>query len=298
MMQTKGPLTEDGRFVVVIDGSPTDTDQVKWAVGLAQRAQAHLEIVHASSVTEWSAAMAASLETSDYPARIRNAAQQRLEEAVQSAHELDPGIEVDSKIVELSAAKMAESISADATLLILAADKSGPLRDIAFGHSATTVINAASCPTLVWRARGDDVATQEGPVVVGVDGSDPSKRALAAAFDLAHVLGVELLVVHVGASSETDGLYYSLSVDWSHLREAERKWLQSMVDAYHDDYPTVSVRALSVGASVARELRALSGTAQVVVVGSRGRGRLSAAVLGSVSQNLVHHADCPVLVVH
>ena len=288
MMQTKGPLTEDGRFVVVIDGSPTDTDQVKWAVGLAQRAQ-----VHASSVTEWSAAMAASLETSDYPSRIRNAAQQRLEEAVQSAHELDPGIEVDSKIVELSAAKMAESISADATLLILAADKSGPLRDIAFGHSATTVINAASCPTLVWRARGDDVATQEGPVVVGVDGSDPS-----AAFDLAHVLGVELLVVHVGASSETDGLYYSLSVDWSHLREAERKWLQSMVDAYHDDYPTVSVRALSVGASVARELRALSGTAQVVVVGSRGRGRLSAAVLGSVSQNLVHHADCPVLVVH
>ncbi|OLT37183.1 hypothetical protein BJF84_07570 [Rhodococcus sp. CUA-806] len=151
MMQTKGPLTEDGRFVVVIDGSPTDTDQVKWAVGLAQRAQAHLEIVHASSVTEWSAAMAASLETSDYPSRIRNAAQQRLEEAVQSAHELDPGIEVDSKIVELSAAKMAESISADATLLILAADKSGPLRDIAFGHSATTVINAASCPTLVWR---------------------------------------------------------------------------------------------------------------------------------------------------
>ena len=50
-------------------------------------------------------------------------------------------------------------------------------------------------------------------------------------------------------------------------------------------------------AGPAKGLSDLSREAQLVVVGSHGRGRLADSVLGSVSQNLIHHADCPVLVV-
>ncbi|MGB3370204.1 MAG: universal stress protein [Rhodococcus sp. (in: high G+C Gram-positive bacteria)] len=298
MSHFTAPFATDGRFAVILDGAPTDADIVEWAARLARRAHSSLRLIYLLPAPEWSAAMAASMETSDYPSRLRHDAELRLQESVQSARDIEPGIEVDSRIVELSASEMAASVSADSTMLILGAPESGPVRDIVFGRPTTTVVNSATCPTLVWRARRDNELNEQRPVVVGVDGSDPSKRALGAAFDLANILGVELLAVHVGAVSEADESHYATSVEWKSLREAEHKWLQSMVGTYRDRYPSVSVRVLAVGASAARELRALSGTAQVLVVGSRGRGRLSGAVLGSVSQNLIHHAECPVLVVH
>ena len=298
MTHIPAPFASDGSFAVIVEGSPADTGLVGWAARLARLAHSSLHLIHPLPDPQWSAAMAASIETNDYPSRLRHDAEQRLQDVVRSVRDIEPGIEVDSRIVELPASEMAASVSADSSMLILGAEESGPVRDIVFGRSTTTVVKSATCPTMVWRARRDSERNEQRPVVVGVDGSDSSKRALAAAFDLANILGVELIAVHVGAVSEADELHYVTSVDWKHLREAERKWLQSMVDDYRSRYPSVDVQALSVGASAARELRALSGTAQVLVVGSRGRGRLSGAVLGSVSQNLVHHAECPVLVVH
>lgn len=297
MNSNTGPLTRDGRVSVVVDGSPTDVGAVGWAVKFAERAHARLKLVYTAPDTRVSSAMAVALETHEDRARVRREGQRVLDSAAEVARHLDSRIEVETAVVELPTVGMAATISAESTILVLGACQSGPLRNLVFGYSTITMINAATCPVLVWRELDDSEAASR-PIVVGIDGSKPSKRALAAAFDLADIVGVELVAVHVGAVDEIDQLDYGTIIDWQHLREAERQWLQASVDAYRDQYPSVSVRALSVGASPARELRALSSTAQVLVVGSRGRSQLSAAVLGSVSQNLVHHAECPVLVVH
>ena len=298
MTHNSTSLFQDSRLVVVIDGAPTDVGAAAWTAEIARKAHAAVDLVYALPATEWSSAMAASLDTSDYPSQLRLRGERRLAEALTAMREIDADIEVESKMVELPSAKMAQSVSDNASLMIFGAEESGPLRDIVFGHATTTVVKAAKCPTLVWRPRVAEAPVGELPIVVGVDGSDPAKRALAVAFDLAHTLGLGLMAVHIGAVHETGMWDYGPVLDWQHLREAERKWLQDIVDPYRDDYPSVPVQVLSTGASAARGLRDLSTDAEVLVVGSRGRGRLSAAVLGSVSQNLIHHADCPVLVVH
>ncbi|WP_269417756.1 universal stress protein [Rhodococcoides yunnanense] len=298
MNNKTGLLTRGAHFTVVIDGSPTDSGVVSWSAALAHKTGAQLDLVYTMPTSGWSAAMAASLETSDYPSQIRQRGQQHLDDATRLVREADPDTEPSTSVSELSPARLAEKAAEHATMLIVGGGESGPLRDVVFGNSTITMVNAATCPVLVWRPKREDSPGEARPVVVGVDGSEHSKRALAAAFELANVLQVELLAVHIGAVHETDELDYGTSIDWQHLREAERKWLQNIVEPYRADYPSVAVEALSVGASAARELRALSATAQILVVGSRGHGRVAGLLLGSVSHNLVHHAECPVLVVH
>lgn len=298
MDHTIAATTFDGPLAVVVDGSPTDKGVAEWAAHFARAASTSVHLVHGAPKDEWSAAVAAELNTTDFPTRLRQEGEGVLARAVDVVHGVDPQVTVESEVSELPAARMAKALSADAAMLVVGACESGPLRDIVFGHSTTAIVNAATCPVLVWHERRDDSGAEPAPVAVGVDGSEPSKRALSAAFEMASILGAELLAVHVGAVHETDQLDYGPSVDWQHLREAERKWLQANVDTYRDKYPTVPVRAVSVGASAAHELRSISATSQVLVVGSRGRNRFTAAILGSVSQNLVHHSECPVLVVH
>ena len=297
MDHTIAATTFDGPLAVVVDGSPTDKGVAEWAAHFAGAASTSVRLVHGAPKDEWSAAVAAELNTTDFPTRLRQEGEGVLARAVEVVHGVDPQVAVESEVSELSAARMAKTLSADAAMLVVGACESGPLRDIVLGYSPTAIVNAATCPVLVWHERRDS-GSEPAPVAVGVDGSEPSKRALSAAFELASILDAELLAVHVGAVHETDQLDYGTSVDWQHLREAERQWLQANVDVYRDKYPSVPVRAVSVGASAAHELRSISAKSQVLVVGSRGRNRFTAAILGSVSQNLVHHAECPVLVVH
>lgn len=291
------PPARDGSIVVCIDGSDDDRGVTGWAVHLAQRVRVGIRLVYAlPDIGKW-LSPTAWLGGAELESELQRMGQRHLDTAALIVHELDPEIEVELALTGGAAADLIETVSTNSRLLVLGSSRSGPLHDIVFGHSVTELINSAGCPVLVWRASSDESAAQEEPIVVGVDGSPSSLRALAAAFDLAQTLRSELVAVHVGAVDETDELDYGTAVDWQHLRVAERNWLQAIVDRYRNNYPSVEVRVLSVGASVARELRALSATSQVVVVGSRGRGRLSSAILGSVSHSLIHRAECPVLVV-
>ncbi len=291
------PPARDGSIVVCVDGSDDDSGATGWAVRLAQQVHAGIRLVYAlPDIGKW-LSPTVWLGGAELESELQRMGQRHLDAAALIVHDLDPEIEVDLSTTGGAVSDLIETVSVNSRLLVLGSSRSGPLHNIVFGHSATELINSAGCPVLIWRASSDESAAQAQPIVVGVDGSESSLRALAAAFELAHTLSSELVAVHVGAVDETDELDYGTAVDWQHLRVAERKWLQAIVDPYRDNYPSVAVRVLSVGASVARELRALSATSQVVVVGSRGRGRLSSAILGSVSHSLIHRAECPVLVV-
>jgi nucleotide-binding universal stress UspA family protein len=128
---------------------------------------------------------------------------------------------------------------------------------------------------------------------------DPFSTAL----DMAHTLGAPLVGANYwGLAAQTGvgfaGIGFAAGyIDWDKVRTEEKLWLDTHVSAMRDKFPDVKLSTVSASSSPARGLQALSSKALIVAVGSRGRGTLRGAALGSVSQNLLHHAESAVLIV-
>jgi nucleotide-binding universal stress UspA family protein len=144
-------------------------------------------------------------------------------------------------------------------------------------------------------------------VVVGVDGSTPSRRVLLHAIVAAGRRDADLEVV----SSVAVELYYLGGApmalpDVDGIRMAVHHRLRALVDEVREEPDVASVPGTrDVGIRLviserppAAELVERSREARLLVVGSRGRGAVRSALLGSVALHCASHATCPVLVVH
>jgi nucleotide-binding universal stress UspA family protein len=138
-------------------------------------------------------------------------------------------------------------------------------------------------------------------IIVGLDGSDHSRRALEWAIREAGLRGAALtvLAVHEVASNHWTGnpeVYPADQPATEAVRRAAEDAVQKAVSQAGEPGPaSVTVRAVS---GLARqELVAASSDADLVVVGQRGGGGFARLLMGSVSSQVVHHATCPVVVV-
>lgn len=136
------------------------------------------------------------------------------------------------------------------------------------------------------------------PVVVGVDDSPGSVAALRFALREAVLRAAPLRVVHawtVPALGEAAGMVPLLLDD---LRREEQAVLDRAIEqATEGADPGVELQRVLVEDPPGRALVEASRDAQLVVVGSRGRGGFAGLLLGSVSQQVAHHAPCPVVIV-
>jgi nucleotide-binding universal stress UspA family protein len=138
-------------------------------------------------------------------------------------------------------------------------------------------------------------------VVVGVDGSAAGRRALIWAFEEARLRGLRLRAIgvvqlHLVALS-VPGYPYADETYINELVAAAREELAKEVAEAGADYPGVEAEVEAVLGTPAETLVEASEGAELLVVGSRGRGGFSGLLLGSVSQQVVSHAHVPVLVV-
>jgi nucleotide-binding universal stress UspA family protein len=134
-------------------------------------------------------------------------------------------------------------------------------------------------------------------VIVGVDGSPQSARALNWACRQAETCGDTVRAVcawSLGASGEDWMAQPGASAEGQ--RRAERV-LREAAGRVRSDHPSVEMEMIVVEGPPARVLVDMSADADLLVVGSRGLGGFSGLLLGSVSQQCVHHAHCPVTVV-
>ena len=136
-------------------------------------------------------------------------------------------------------------------------------------------------------------------VVVGVDGSPGSRKALRWAAAEATARGDDLELVHVWEAPQA---YAPLGLgayplDPEPIQEVARGLLEGLVAEARDLAPDVDVRGELVEGAPAQALLDHARTADLLVVGSRGIGGFKSLLLGSVSQQVVHHAPCPVVIV-
>ena len=133
-------------------------------------------------------------------------------------------------------------------------------------------------------------------IVVGVDGSEPSTRALQWAAGQAKLTGAQLQVVTTWEYPPTLGWAPPYPSDFDPDQDA-RKALTETVDRVLGPDPEVAVQLTVTEGHPAFVLTDVARGAQLLVVGSRGHGAFVGMLLGSVSEYCAAHAPCPVVVV-
>jgi nucleotide-binding universal stress UspA family protein len=147
-----------------------------------------------------------------------------------------------------------------------------------------------------------------GTIVVGVDGSPCSVVALRFALHEARMRGDSLVVLHAWMLplSELPGPPFveltplagpPLDDVIDALEHRARATLDAVLDEVGDEKEGIEIRPLVVEGNPAEMLLDASAVASLLVLGSRGHGKLHGLLLGSVSQRCAHHAACPVAIV-
>ncbi|WP_091653442.1 universal stress protein [Micromonospora pallida] len=181
-----------------------------------------------------------------------------------------------------------------AELVVVGSRGMGGFAGLLLGSVSAQVAGQAHCPVLVVRP-ADRRVPATGPVVVGVDGSELSELAVGHAAEEAARRRVPLVLAHVAAP---DGGPPGPEEAAGAGAEVDRL-LAGAAETVRRRHPGLTVTARLLRADEpAPALVEAGADAALLVVGSRGRGGLAGLLLGSVSQAVVQHAGCPVLVAH
>ena len=139
----------------------------------------------------------------------------------------------------------------------------------------------------------------QGRIVVGVDGSEHSIRALRWALEEASFRKARLQAVTVWHNTYTGDTGFGgfAPVDPAQLEEGARRGLEDALAQVSADASSCPVEPVVVEGGAAQALLATAKGADLLVVGNRGRGGFRGLLLGSVSSQCVQHASCPVVVI-
>ena len=287
-----------GRPVVAgVDGSESALEAVRWAALEADRRRAPLRLVNAFGWMTSGHHIGDPGLGVDYHEVLLKSARDEVAAAAATAMRAVPGVAIEQDVVSGYPVGVLSAESARAQLVVLGDRGLGGFTGLLIGSVAIALAAHGSCPVVVVRgATYDGPPPLEGPVVVGIDGSPTSEAALAFAYEAAALRRVPLVAIHTWLDLLVDPAMAPL-LDWDAIEADERQLLADRLAGWSEKYPDVPGERLVTRDRPAHTLVEHSERAQLVVVGSRGRGGFSGLMLGSVSHALLHHAKCPVAVV-
>ena len=284
----------DRRYGVVVgvDGSPASDAAVVWAAREAAMRNIPLTLVHMFK------AFVPTFPQIPTPSGVavwqEDDGHKVLEQAVKIAEDAVPR---DRKISIASEVKCSPPVptlidlSEEAEMIVVGCTGHGAVARVLLGSVSSGVVRSAKCPVAVIHGEASYLPhADRAPVLVGIDCSPASELALAIAFDEAARRGVELTALHAWSDV---AVYHVPWLDWR--SEAEQS-LAEYLAGWQGRHPDVKVNRVIALDHPGRALVGESESAQLVVVGSHGRGGLSGMLLGSVSNAVVHAARTPVIV--
>lgn len=280
--------------VVGVDGSSSALDAVRWAAREAARREVPLRLISAFGWSE-----ARHVGDPGFGGHHRETmlgiTQDAVTAATKTAAEAAPGVELSEEVVDGFPVPVLIAASHHAGLLVIGDRGLGGFSSLLVGSIAIGLAAHAECPVVVVRGEG---SADAGPVVVGIDGSPFSEAALEFAFEVANARKASLIAVHAWTDTVLEAAAAPL-LDWDAIEADEARVLAERLAGWGEQYPDVDVRRVVVRDRHAHALieQATDTAAQLVVVGSHGRGSAVGLLLGSVSHAVLHHSPCPVAVV-
>jgi nucleotide-binding universal stress UspA family protein len=312
-------MTRSAGILVGVDGSAASLHALDWATSLASRSGQAMTIVCSYSLPSFAAASLDGGYAALDDSAIQDGAKVVLEEAVDRATRA--GVTVTPRIATGDAAGVLVEMSKDFELAVVGTRGRGGFAERLLGTVSSALPAHGHCPTVVVPLRGDDedgsAGTDAGAapqrprwrrdpehpvrrIVVGVDGSPSAAGALHHAVRHAQTWDAELVAVAGVPVGSGAGLlaWLPAAIDHEQVLADVAAGLDAIVDPVEAEHPGLTIRRIVLDGTGAELLTEFSSASDLLIVGSRGRGGFAGLLLGSTSQAVLHHSDCPVLVVN
>jgi len=276
--------TQPPSIVVGYDGSPDADAAATWA---GQMARLRGEAVVVAIVVD----RMESPRRPQWPESWWEEIEERAREALAAVGAQDLTIErLDGGIASTLVDR-----ATDASMLVLGSHGHGRVGEALLGSVSQSAARHSRCPVVVVRPAP---GAHERRIIVGVDGSEPSLRALEFACRQAGATGDTVVLVRAWKP-------LTMPIDehgdppesMSRTLLEEEEALQKSVAEARTSHPEIEIEGEFFAEGAGEALVDASNTATMAVVGSRGHGALAETVLGSISHHVLHHGHCPVAVV-
>lgn len=276
------------KILVGIDGSEPSVVALDWAVLRALSRDATLHLVHVVDNA------ALGVADPDLWKVVVDAAERLLADQAHRVSDANPGLRVDVEVAVGNPIAELQRLSQDAILVVIGTHKGGAFEKLR-GTRSEKIVAATDTPVAV--IPQVDLTGRTG-VVVGVDGSAASERAIAIAAAEADKAGLELIAIHAWNYPMIYSYEYLPSPDLlDMLKDQAEETLSISLAGLASQYPDLVVTGIVAKGDAVPALNEAAAKARVVVVGNRGRNGLTRLLLGSVSHGVLTNIVAPTVVV-
>lgn len=281
--------------IVGVDESEGAADALRWAVREAELHGWTVTAVMAWGFLDQHHAIVGEGFDPDYG---KDDARAALDTIVVAALGADAAGAVERRVAcDLPALALLDT-SSGSELLVVGARGLGGFRGLLLGSVSQHCLHHVTTPIAIVRAGPDRAAERTERIVVAVDGSETSQRALRWALEEGRLRRAAVAVVHASNPLYLGGYPYSAgSIDPAIFEHASRRVLDSAIAAEDTSGLPVPVEQISRSGGAAAVILEAAEDAELVVMGSRGLGGFKGVLLGSVTTQVSRHARCPVVVV-
>jgi nucleotide-binding universal stress UspA family protein len=286
----------DRPILAGVDRSDQRQDVARWAATAARRRGRPLMLVHVYRLP--------TLPDAANPSRLarlhesaRGDAEAVVARAAAAVRDAAPEVTIVGEVRIGPVAHALIELSARAALVVVGHRGQDGYGGRLLGSVAGRLAAHAHCPVVVVRP-GREGAAEPGGVLVGTDGSAASDAALGLAFEEADLRGAAVVALHAWQrpTPARQPEVRPSAPDVAQSQTIQERRLQDWIRPWREKYPRVPVELRLAADRPAPALLDAASGAELLVVGSRGHGGFAGLLLGSVSQQVIHRAACPVVV--
>jgi nucleotide-binding universal stress UspA family protein len=290
-------MTNTHVVTVGIDGSETSTVALEWAAREAARRGAALRVIHAYTNRVYGADFGVMMA---YPAvdlgKLHESHEQVVTTQVDAIRTTFPTLEIEIQVTAGGPVSTIVDGAKDSDLVVVGSHGCGSFAALVIGSVARSVAHRAPCPVVL--VPNKPLRPTVNTIIVGTDGSPASDAAMDWADQEAKLWDAQLTVAHACYYPYAVGHVATRSA--AALMEVDAMMLLTeagrRLDARHGDNSEVPTELLTGAPATA--LVEAAANRDLLVIGAHGRGAFKAAVLGSTSNHVIHHAQGPVAMVH